>query len=148
MICFKNSKSGITFSVVSVAIVIMLVVISSASIIGTRAISTANFEEYKSEISRVSDNVNEYYVKNKTLPVTNEIIDINTLDNALKNEIIQKGDNYATMYVIDISLIKDTSIKNGNGDVLSKDVYLLSDKTQNVYYLKGFKYNGTVYYSF
>lgn len=148
MIYFKNSKSGITFSVVSVAIVIMLIVISSASIIGTRAISTANFEEYKSEISRVSDNVNEYYVKNKALPVTNEMVDINTLDNALKNEIIQKGDNYATMYVIDISLIKDVSIKNGSGDVLSKDVYLVSDKTQNVYYLKGFKYNGTVYYSF
>ena len=147
MVNFKNSKSGVTFSVVIVAIVIMLIVMSSASIIGSRAISTANFEEYKSEIGRVSNNINEYYISNKVLPVTNEVVDINTLDVALKNEIIENGDSDATIYVVDITLVKDASIKNGNGDVLSKDVYLVSDKTQTVYYLKGFKYNGTVYYS-
>lgn len=148
MFYLKSSKSGVTFSVVMVAIVIMFIVISSASVIGTRAISTANFEEYKSEIARVSSNINEYYISNKKLPVTNEVVDINTLDNALRNEIIKNGDNDSTMYVVDISLIKDSSIKNGSGDVLSKDVYLISDKTQTVYYLKGFKYNGTVYYNF
>lgn len=147
MFYYKNFKSGITFSVVIVAIVIMLIIISSASIIGTRAISTANFEEYKSELSRVSDNINEYYIKNKYLPVTNEVIDVSTVSDSLKNEIIQNGDNGATLYVVDIMLVKDASIKNGNGDVLSKDVYLVSDKTQNVYYLNGFKYNGTIYYS-
>lgn len=144
----KNFKSGVTFSVVMVAIVIMLIVISTATTIGTRAISTANFEEYKSEIGRVSDNINEYYIKNKVLPVTNEVIDVNTASDSLKNEIMKNGDIDSSIYVVDISLITDVSIKNGKGNILSKDVYLVSDKTQNVYYFNGFKYNGTVYHSF
>lgn len=143
----KNSKSGVTLSVVVVAIILMLIVISSASIIGSRAISTANFEEYKSELSRVANNINEYYLSNNKLPVTNEIIDVNTVDTGLKNAIIKNGDNNDTMYVVDISLVGDATIENGNGTVSSKNVYLVASKSQNVYYLKGFKYNGTVYYN-
>lgn len=143
----ENKKSGVTLSVVVIAVVLMVITISSASIIGTRAISTANFEEYKSELDRVSNNVNEYYLSNKKLPVTNEIIDINTVDTGLKNAIITNGDDNDTMYVVDMSAIADSSIENGKGTVESKDVYLVSSKNQNVYYLKGFKYNGTVYYN-
>ena len=147
MVCLKKSKSGVTFSVVLVAIVIMLIVISSATVIGTRSISTANFEEYKSEIKRVEDNVNVYYVKNGTLPVKKEIVDVNTLDIGMKNELVKNGDFDSLLYVVDISLVNDVTIKKGDGNVLSGDVYLVSEDTQNVYYLNGFKYNGTVYYS-
>ena len=143
----ENKKSGVTLSVIVIAVVLMVITISSASIIGTRAISTANFEEYKSELNRVSNNVNEYYLSNKKLPVTNEIIDINTVDTGLKNAIITNGDDNDAMYVVDMSAIADSSIENGKGTVASKDVYLVSSESQNVYYLKGFKYNGTVYYN-
>ena len=143
----ENKKSGVTLSVVVVAIVLMLITISSASVIGSRAISTANFEEYKSELNRVSNNVNEYYLSNKTLPVTNEIIDVNSVDMALKNAIVANGDDYESLYVVDMSLVGDASIANGKGTISSRDVYLVSEKSQNIYYLKGFKYNGTVYYN-
>ena len=142
-----KNKRGVTFSVVIVAIVIMLIVVSSASVIGTRSISTANFEEYKSEIGRVYNNVNEYYIKNKTLPIKNEIIDISSLDTEFKSILNQNGDNTSSLYVVDVALLEDATIKNGKGTVATKDVYLVSSKNQNVYYLKGFKYNGTVYYN-
>ena len=86
----ENKKSGVTLSVIVIAVVLMVITISSASIIGTRAISTANFEEYKSELNRVSNNVNEYYLSNKKLPVTNEIIDIKVNDcNNVSKEVIE-----------------------------------------------------------
>lgn len=143
----ENKKSGITLSVAVIATVLMVITISSASIIGSRAILTANFEEYKSELGRVSNNINEYYMSNKKLPVTNEVIDINTVDTGLKNTITKNGDINDVMYVVDITAIADASIENGIGTVASKDVYLVSAKSQNVYYLKGFKYNGNIYYN-
>ena len=143
-----KNKRGVTFSVVIVAIVIMLIVVSSASVIGTRSISTANFEEYKSEIGRVYNNVNEYYIKNKTLPIKNEIIDISSLDTEFKSILNQNGDNTSSLYVVDVALLEDATIKNGKGTVATKDVYLVSSQNQNIYYLKGFKYNKVVYYGF
>lgn len=143
-----NFKKGVTFSVVIVAIVLMLIVISSASIIGSKAISTANFEEFKSEVQRVFDNVNEYYVKNDVLPLKSAILNLNNFDTDFKNLILSKEGANPVLYVVDMSAIKDTTIKKGNGDVNSKDVYLVSEFTQNVYYLAGYKYNGTTYYTF
>lgn len=141
-------KEGVTFSVVMVAIVLILIVISSASIVGSKAIATANFEEFKSEVQRVSDNVNEYYVKNEVLPLKTAIFNLDDFDADFRSLVISKEGANPALYVVDISAIKDTTIKNGNGDVNSKDVYLVSEKTQNVYYLAGFKYNGTTYYTF
>ena len=129
-----KNKRGVTFSVVIVAIVIMLILVSSASVIGTRSISTANFEEYKSEIGRVHNDVNAYYIKNKTLPVKNEIIDISSLDTEFKSILNQNGDNTSSLYVVDVALLEDATIKNGKGTVVTKDVYLVSSQNQNIYY--------------
>ena len=141
------SKRGVTLSVVVVAIVIMLIVISSATVVGTSAISTANFERYQSEIGWVMDDVNVYYMENGKLPVTNESVSFDTLTDEFKSLIAKKGDQNANLRVVNVSLLEDPNIKMGYGDVLSKDIFLVSDTTQNVYYVKGFKYKGVVYYS-
>ena len=69
-------KKGLSLSTVVIAISIMLILVSSVSVIGSSAITSANFEEYKSNIDRVSDEVNIYVTDNGTLPVTNEVIAI------------------------------------------------------------------------
>ena len=146
-----NLKRGVTFSVIIIAIVLMLIVISSASIIGSRAISTANYEEFKSEVQRVSSNLNEYYIQNNSLPVDGTNVSIDGLDTGLKNLIIQRDGNNPTLKVVNIDLIKDTTIKNGNkknGSDRTKDVYIVCEETQNIYYMAGFKYNGNMYYTF
>ena len=48
-------KKGLSLSTVVIAISIMLILVSSVSVIGSSAITSANFEEYKSNIDRVSD---------------------------------------------------------------------------------------------
>ena len=72
-------KKGLSLSTVVIAISIMLILVSSVSVIGSSAITSANFEEYKSNIDRVSDEVNIYVTDNGTLPVTNEVIAMNSL---------------------------------------------------------------------
>jgi hypothetical protein len=142
-----NKKSGVTFSIVIVAIIIMLIVISAATVVGTNSVSIANFERYQSEIGWVIDSVNSYYLENNKLPVTDEIVAYDTLSDGLKAALEKNSDNDANLLVIDVSLLQDSTIKNGYGSVTSKDIYIISDKTQNIYYVKGFKYKGVMYYN-
>lgn len=140
-------KKGITMSVVLVAIVIMMLIISAATVVGTNAVSTANFEEFKSIISRVSDDINEYYVKNNELPVKNEIVATASLPQDMQSILSKNGDLDDKLYVVDMSKIDDATLKKGRGTIESQDVFLVSETKQNVYYLKGYKYKSVVYYT-
>lgn len=140
-------KKGLSLSTVVIAISIMLILISSVSVIGSSAITSANFEEYKSNIDRVSDEVNIYVTDNGTLPVTNEVIAINSLGQDFLNQVKENGDLANKFYLVDISKLNDYNIKKGRGNVENKDVFLVTENTNNVYYLKGFKYRGKVYFN-
>lgn len=140
-------KKGLSLSTVVIAISIMLILVSSVSVIGSSAITSANFEEYKSNIDRVSDEVNIYVTDNRTLPVTNEVIAINSLGQDFLNQVKENGDLANKFYLVDISKLNDYNIKKGRGNVENKDVFLVTENTNNVYYLKGFKYRGKVYFN-
>lgn len=140
-------KKGLSLSTVVIAISIMLILVSSVSVIGSSAITSANFEEYKSNIDRVSDEVNIYVTDNGTLPVTNEVIAINSLGQEFLNQVKENGDLANKFYLVDISKLNDYNIKKGRGNVENKDVFLVTENTNNVYYLKGFKYRGKVYFN-
>ena len=140
-------KKGLSLSTVVIAISIMLILVSSVSVIGSSAITSANFEEYKSNIDRVSDEVNIYVTDNGTLPVTNEVIAINSLGQDFLNQVKENGDLANKFYLVDISKLNDYNIKKGRGNVEHKDVFLVTENTNNVYYLKGFKYRGKVYFN-
>lgn len=140
-------KKGFSLSTVVIAISIMLILVASVSVIGSSAISSANFDEYKSQIERVSDEINIYINENGNLPIKNEEVDINSLGTDFLNQARENGDTTNKFYVIDISKLNDYSLKKGNGNVEDKDVFLVSENTNNVYYLKGFKYRGKVYFS-
>ncbi len=140
-------KKGLSLSTVVIAISIMLILVSSVSVIGSSAITSANFEEYKSNIDRVSDEVNIYITDNGTLPVTNEVVAINSLGQDFLNQVKENGDLANKFYLVDISKLNDYNIKKGRGNVENKDVFLVTENTNNVYYLKGFKYRGKVYFN-
>lgn len=142
-----NKKNGITMLVLIVAVVVMIILISSASVIGGNSINTAKFDEYLSNLKRVSDNVNEYYLKNGKLPITNEQIDASSFSDAFANDVSKNGDQKNKLYIIDMSKIQDSSVSNGIGSITDKDVYIVAQNSQNVYYLKGFKYKSVMYFS-
>ena len=139
-------KKGVTMSVVLISVVVMMLIITAATVVGKTSIDTANYEEFKSSLSRVSDNVNEYYIKNKTLPVKNEVIATNTLEESFRLELDRKGDLNEKLFVVDMSKISDSSITIGRGNVSSKDVFLVSETSQNIYYLKGYKFKNVIAY--
>lgn len=143
----KSYKRGITTSILLVAIVIMAILIGTASVVGSNAIKTANFENFKSEISRVSDMVNSYSVKNGNLPIRNEIVAVDSMSSDLKSAILSKGDVNENFYVVDVEKLNDSTISLGKGSYASSDVFLVTETTQNIYYLKGYIYNSKIYYN-
>ena len=140
-------KKGVTLSVVVIAIVIMLILIASASVVGSNAIATANFEEYINQVSRVSDMVNEYYVTNGTLPTNFEAIVPSSLSQEFKSALADRNDLSDVLYVVNVSLLNDSSITKGRGDINNQDVFLVASSSQNVYYMKGYKYKSKVMYT-
>lgn len=141
-------KKGVSLVTVIIAVSVMMVLISSVSVIGSSAISSANFEEYKSTIERVANEVNIYVNENNSLPVTNEIVSINSLGDDFLSDVKEKNDLSNKFYVVDVSKLNDYNIEKGKGSVSDKDVFLVTENTNNVYYLKGFKYRGEIYFTY
>lgn len=141
-------KKGVTLSIVLIAIVIMITIITTASVVGSNAISTANFEDFKSNVSRAADAVNEYYLSNSTLPVTNEIVAADSVSNELRQLLSKRGDINSKLYVVDMNKIEDSTIEKGRGTLSNKDVYIVAEETLNVYYLKGYTYRSVKYFSY
>lgn len=141
-------KKGVSLTTVIIAVSIMIILISSVSVIGSSAISSANFEEYKSSIERVSDEVNIYSIENKILPVTSEVVSADSLGNGLLSALNDNNDLSNKLHVVDIGKLNDYTFKKGRGTLQDKDVFVVAENTNNVYYLKGFKYKGKVYFNY
>ena len=139
-------KKGITITTLTLTVIIMLIIIGTASAVGVSAIHTAAYEEFVSKLNRVSDCVNEYYLSNKELPITNEIVSKEGLKDSLKNEIITNKDGNNELCVIDMRKINAESVNIGKGTVSNMDVFLVASGTNNIYYLRGMSYKGTTYH--
>ena len=139
-------KKGITVSILAITVVIMFILITTATVAGTRTIQTAMYEEFISKVERVSNDVNKYVVDNKSLPTTLEIIAKEGLANELKAELNQNNDSANNLFVIDMIKLRTESVNIGKGSVEDMDVFVVAENTNNVYYLKGIKYRGKTYY--
>ena len=141
-----NKKRGVTTTVIALAVVIMLIILTTATIVGSRNIDTVNYEEYMSQLNRVSNSVNAYILENEELPVKSEIVAKAGLTEDLKNKIDENRDMDNNLYVIDMSKLDVNNVNKGKGTVQDRDVFLIAENTNNIYYYKGYKFRGTVYY--
>ena len=141
-----QSKKGITTTVVVLAVVIMFIILTTATVVGSRNIDTVNYEEYMSQLTRVSDSVNEYIVKNSEMPVINQIVAKANLTEDLSNELKANGDLNNDLYIVDMSKLDVNNVNKGTGTIDDRDVFLVAENSNNIYYFKGYKYRGTMYY--
>lgn len=140
-------KRGMTLSIIIIAVTIMFIIISTSTVIGMRAVNAANYEEYMSNLSRVSDEVNSYLVTNKELPITSyEVISKEMFSEGLSLKLAENDDSMNNLYIVDNSKLNLTSVNIGVGDTFNKDVFLVAEDTGNIYYYKGFKYKNEWFY--
>ena len=139
-------KKGITISTLTIAVTVMLILVSVSTVIGINSIRTASYEEYLSKLTRVANDVNFYLKKHTTLPIKNEIVSKEGLPVELRNLITNNGDKNNELYVVDMEKIKTETVNIGYGTVEDMDLFVVAKNTNNIYYLKGYKYKGEIYY--
>lgn len=138
-------KKGISMMMLVIATSVMMILITSASIIGINSVNTANFEEYKSVLERISDDVNYYYIKNGTLPIKDssgvEIIDPSSINKEFYSQVIDAGDSIDILYIIDLEKLEDNTV-----NFTENDIFVVAKTSHNVYSLNGFSYKSKTYY--
>ena len=90
---------------------------------------------------------NEYFLENGELPIYLEAVLPASLNENFKSSLSMNNDINDKLYVVDVSKLNDPSVENGIGNLENQDVYLVAEKSQNVYYLMGYKYKEGVYYT-
>ncbi len=141
-----NNKKGISLTILMLAVAIMLIIITTVTVVGVQTINVANYESHISKLGRMEDLVNLYYLENGNLPISYISVDPESISIDLKNETILNGDESNKLFVVNMSNLNTSTIDIGNGEVKSNDVFVVSENTHNVYYLKGFEYEGKVIY--
>ncbi len=142
-----KNKLGITTSILVLSVVIMFIILTTATVSGVASINNVNYEEYMSQLERVSNATNEYIIENEKKPIfENTAIAKENLTDDFSAELLKNGDNNNNLYVIDISKLSLNDFKIGKGTITDRDLFLIADKTNNVYYFKGYNYKGTMYY--
>ncbi len=144
-----RENRGVTLSTLVIAILLMTVI---TSIIIYNTIAGANtraLNNMYNDITILKDKVDVYYSKYGAIPViegeytnTKNIQNINSNDN----------DKY---YVIDLEALENLTLSKGEGYTRYKqnkssyitDIYVINEKSHNVYYVKGVILDGNTYYT-
>lgn len=149
----KNKKEGISI-IILVIIILVIGMLTSMIVISTKGmLQETDAREFASELKQL-----EYLVKqskilndNENLNFVGRTIAVSDLSSEQKKQMreeIGEGATQITLYEIDYDAVDVASTmygKKANED--ENDVYVVSNTTGKVYYLKGYKWEGKTYYT-
>ena len=147
-------------SIASLVIIIIIMIILSSAVVITLSSLQENSKRvtFAKELKTIQDKVVEYYSVYGDLPISEDanakqytaneyisVVDVGA--DILYDEITLNNDIAETFYQINLQKIdvKDTS--RGAGNKGEDDIYLMTEKTHHVYYLKGYKVSDDRYFS-
>ena len=132
-----KEERGITLISLTITILVMtvLTVTLTASLNSTTELK--RFNEVKSDVLALSQEVKAYYLKNGTLPVDKTVgYDVTTSGSRFFIPDKDRNPNDSgSYYAIDWTLL-DIKLNKGNKNT-EKDVYVVNEKSFTVYYLEG-----------
>lgn len=152
-------KSGISLIVLVITIVVIIILASVTIVSVNNSIDDANITGLATNLKEIEDATQSYYLSNNKLPTP----DSNTTSinkdavvalsgasntNALNYEIELNGDSTdSEFYEIDLNKINVTNTSTGLKSKGDNDVYYVAYPSLNVYYLRGVKAKGDIFFS-
>lgn len=144
-------KKGMTFITAGIAVVIMLILATTATVAIVNVSNDTTLTKFATEIAYVQEAVNNYHDKNNEYPVNNSVsVDLSQVNarDKVQFNLEEVNDNTILLYEIDYSKLGNIEIVYGNkSDNDLRDIYAVSKNTGKVYYLKGVKVGSTVYFT-
>jgi type II secretory pathway pseudopilin PulG len=148
----KYNKKGISLIALVLTIVITIILASVTIVSVGDIINDTKKSEFAKELYSIQNLVKQYNFKENKFPVNSQtVVDLSTLDSIGKEQFSTEpgySTGSVTLYYIDLYEAGVENTTRGlkkNSD--STDVYLLSETTGKVYYLKGEKVSNNVYYT-
>ena len=149
----KNSK-GVTLVTLIVTIIVLLIV-SNVTIYSVKNnLGIEKLKNMQNDIENLSDKISAYYNQYGTLPIIDgEYTNINEIETA---ELIDKNVDKGNFYIIDLSALENLTltygkdfknIKNTSDKNTLKDIYIINETSHNIFYVKGIKSDGKMYYT-
>mgnify|MGYP005777202857 CR=1 FL=1 len=145
-----KSKHGISLVSLMTALLIMILIITTATISMKQVYQNISKEMFASELESLQLAVHSYYTVHEQYPITSEnyILDLSVLSTQsltqFQDEAIEN--NQIILSKIDYAKAGYTELKYGKGNS-EKDYYALSITTGKVYYLEGLEIDGEKYYT-
>lgn len=146
-------KNGFSFTILASTVIIMVILLTSLTIAGSKTIEDSTKLSFATEIYSLQQAVDSYSSKNNGMyPVKNNIVlDIKELDESSQNQFSANGEEIVNDKVvlneIDYEKITITSLKYGNSEDGETDIYAVSPTTGKVYYAKGVKVGSKSYFT-
>ena len=149
----KNSK-GVTLVTLIVTIIVLLIV-SNVTIYSVKNnLGIEKLKNMQNDIENLSDKISAYYNQYGTLPIINEeYTNINEIKDAgLISATVDKG----KFYIIDLSSLENLTltygkdfknVNNTSDKNTLKDIYIINETSHNIFYVKGIKSDGEMYYT-
>lgn len=148
-----DNKRGVSFIALVIIVIVMGILVGITTLSTKGLLQETDAREFASELKQI-----EYLVSqsktlndNKNLNFEARVLSLSNLTSEQKEQMsaeITSGATQITLYEIDFYDIdaNDTIYgKKENDD--ANDVYVVSNTTGKVYYLKGFAWSGKMYYT-
>ena len=154
-----RAQKGITMITLSIAIIILVIVSNILVYNAKDSVYLDHLEKMYSDTETLRDKVIEYSIQYEALPANTEVEYSLDGKDDLKENWISSEELEGKFYVIDLKTLEDVSLNYGrdyekitqemSSSAISKleDIYIVSDVSQNVYYVKGISVEGKKYYS-
>ncbi len=132
-------------SVLVITLIVLGIIAGTATYVLTKQDNTEELNDMYEDIYILDDKITTYYSKNGKLPILeNETVEVPSDMEKNPND----NENY---YVIDLSQMENVSLSFGSGfnnyQEGNKDVYIVNEKSHQVYYLKGINFKDKNYYT-
>ena len=148
---FKNNK-GNTLVSLMITIVVMVIISSVTLYTSMDRFEINNLEKLYNDLKLLSNKVSNYYLKYNGLPVVrdekNQILNYTYTE--LEFEENETG-NENSYYILDLEAMSGLTLNYGQEGYekpnTSDDVFVINEKTHQIYYVKGVESEGVWYHS-
>lgn len=146
-----KSNKAIALVSLLITIAVMLIITSITISVSYDRFKINNLNKMLNDLEFLRDKVSNYYLKYGVLPLLRD----NETNQPIIYESIEFEPNVndnGNYYIIDLKAMEGISLNFGleifnNPDITSDDVYIINEKSHNIYYPRGIEWDGEKYYS-
>lgn len=138
---FYKNQNGITIVILLVTIAVIAILVGVTVTHLDTGTDIRNYNYMVADVQLLRDKILIYYNNTGTIPITGNAFNAGeTLGTQASN---RDNNDY---YLIDLNQLNNITLNYGGGTLENGDVYIINERSHEVYYLKGVVYEGETYY--